>query len=449
MFPVWQKLAAAIIMIMIAAGPVSAGDEVSDPVLPGKALNGIEERVKKLEAKRMPKMISPTAEINFLFEDVFGRQYIYLDHKDKKDREEPVVLDNRAIRRITITRGWFGEDTTIEFFPDRPTTALVNAELSIGARGGCLQSTDVLSMLTGTVHVYSDKLADVRLNGTLSSKVTSTSSGTVVSRLTGTVMLKTAALPSQVLNVHGQMKAQVAALCNAGVVSIDPGLTVSLDLESAAQAQFSMKAELVSRAAATVEGPVLLSQLTGTVSVALAVVTYHTRYISGLPLMAKLEAVERTVGVPEDKDADIVERISRVHAKLNNGDWQTDNIRFGIAPLFLKRVDAMATSLALHAYPAYRRFTPVQEFPWDFGRRLSIFLAVGEGSGESAGASISGPVYTVGLGVDIVKGVAINAGYSVFNYKPDDVADLEHKRSVTLGFTLNSDLWRELFNMGK
>ena len=60
-------------------------------------------------------------------------------------------------------------------------------------------------------------------------------------------------------------------------------------------------------------------------------------------------------------------------------------------------------------------------------------------------ADVKSPVLSVGIGFDIVKGFALSAGHSIYSYSQDG-SKYTTDNSWTFGVTLNSDLWRVLFN---
>lgn len=168
--------------------------------------------------------------------------------------------------------------------------------------------------------------------------------------------------------------------------------------------------------------------------------------LAQLTIEAKMQAVEKTIGITRKPDADLMKRIDLVYQKINNRDWQNDDLRFGILTSYISETNVNVISIALHGYFAYRRFTPGK---WDWnniGRRLSGFFAVGAGGTADKSAEVKNPVLSVGIGFDIVKGFAVSAGGSVFSYRASVNQDFQSKGAWTFGVTLNSDLWRALFN---
>lgn len=173
--------------------------------------------------------------------------------------------------------------------------------------------------------------------------------------------------------------------------------------------------------------------------------------LAPMVIEAKMQAVEHTLKITPQPNDTLKTRIARAYTEVNNKDWQNDDLRFGILTSYLTNVHAVATSIALHGYLGYRRFTPGFTLNnWgnlrNIGRRFSLFFAVGTGS-ASGDTDIKSPILSAGVGFDIVKGFALSAGYSVFSYKEKTTdTDYKSKGSLAFGVTLNSDLWRVLFN---
>ena len=165
---------------------------------------------------------------------------------------------------------------------------------------------------------------------------------------------------------------------------------------------------------------------------------------------AKMLAVEKVLNIKSESSDTLKKRIGRANEEINNKDWQNDDLRFGVSTSYLSDANAIATSVAVHSYFGYRRFTPGKWNLYNVGRRFSGFFAVGTGnamdSSSGKSADIKGPVLSAGIGFDIVKGFALSAGVSIFSYKAPADQDYNLKNSATFGITLNSDLWRALFN---
>lgn len=161
----------------------------------------------------------------------------------------------------------------------------------------------------------------------------------------------------------------------------------------------------------------------------------------------KMQVVEETLGIT-NTEPDLIKRIDRAYGRINNVDWQKDNIRFGILVSSLADSKVVATSIAVHAYFGYRRHTPSNWWDfYNFGRRLSGFFAVGSPMTSSNDTEVKSPILSAGLGLDIEKGFVLSVGYSIFSYK-EKPTDSSYKPgdSLMFGITLSSDLWRELFN---
>lgn len=167
--------------------------------------------------------------------------------------------------------------------------------------------------------------------------------------------------------------------------------------------------------------------------------------LAPISIEAKMQAVERTLGI-DPGNSDLVTRIGNAYVKVNNTDWQNDDLRFGVLVATLRKADIIATSVALHAYLGYRRYSPGHPFVWNnFLRRFSVYFAVGTGS-SSNNAEVRTPVYSAGIGLDIVKGFVVSAGLSQASYKAQTDQDFTSKATLSFGITLNSDLWKALFN---
>jgi len=160
-------------------------------------------------------------------------------------------------------------------------------------------------------------------------------------------------------------------------------------------------------------------------------------------LQAKLEAVENALVINTDsKNMDLKARVDSVNKKLNNPDWESDNITFGAYVAHVNDADTIAVSAAMHAYFGYRRFLPGDYR--DLARRLSFMFAVGTPIQTSGTGGVEGPIYTVGMGFDIQKGVTLSAGYSIYSYRPTDTGEFSNDNSISIGLTLNSDFWSGL-----
>ena len=164
---------------------------------------------------------------------------------------------------------------------------------------------------------------------------------------------------------------------------------------------------------------------------------------------AKMQAVEHTLKITPQPNDTLKTRIARAYNEVNNKDWQNDDLRFGILTSYLTKANAVATSIALHGYFGYRRFSPGKWDYYNIARRFSGFLAVGVASvmdkSANKSADVKSPVLSVGIGFDIVKGFALSAGHSIYSYSQDG-SKYTADNSWTFGVTLNSDLWRVLFN---
>lgn len=60
-------------------------------------------------------------------------------------------------------------------------------------------------------------------------------------------------------------------------------------------------------------------------------------------------------------------------------------------------------------------------------------------------AELTGPIYSGGMGVAIREGVGLAAGYSVYDMKIVATNDEKMRKSLTVGVTLDAELWNALF----
>jgi len=155
----------------------------------------------------------------------------------------------------------------------------------------------------------------------------------------------------------------------------------------------------------------------------------------------KMIAVEKVLGLEPGGNDDIIERIEGAHKEIKNYDWARDYLRFGILANYIPDLEATAASISLSAYPSYRRFMPGTPDPL---RRMSFFLAVGTASTEGGKWESKGIVYSYGLGIDLVKGVGLNIGRSVYSSRQSATEDYQLDKSWSFGICLSSELWKGL-----
>jgi hypothetical protein len=155
----------------------------------------------------------------------------------------------------------------------------------------------------------------------------------------------------------------------------------------------------------------------------------------------KMIAVEKVLGLEPGGNDDIIERIEGAHKEIKNYDWARDYLRFGILANYIPDLEATAASISLSAYPSYRRFMPGTFDPL---RRMSFFFAVGTATTEGSKWESEGIVYSYGLGIDLVKGVALNIGRSLYSAREIGSEHYELDKSWSFGICLSSELWRGL-----
>lgn len=386
-----------------------------------------------------PKMVNTAAEIDFLFENVFkdsDNQYIF------PATQEPVIMDFRRVKKITVERGgwWCPDRTIIELDNEGAIRQSLEGKVETQIPASCTSEEDLLSRITSTIKIDASKKSSLTLDGTLQTTSTTIANGTITSHLEGTVTIK-----EKKYAMIGELVTKVEPQCSHGVLQLKSQISHSFNATSAPLNEVNLVGHAKASGSTSMANQVL-SSITGTATLMTSTVEYNNADMITIPLETKMQAVESLLKSRSESSAsaDLVERIDFAYKKLKHDDWLTDNIRFGISPLYLMRVDAFATSVSMNTYFAYRRYSPVAKFPWDWTRRLSLLLAIGTGYGTREEASIESPVLTAGLGFDITKGVSVAVGYSAFNYKASSTASRNMQGALTYGITLNTDLWRTI-----
>ncbi|MBV1882434.1 MAG: hypothetical protein KUG82_12420 [Pseudomonadales bacterium] len=163
-------------------------------------------------------------------------------------------------------------------------------------------------------------------------------------------------------------------------------------------------------------------------------------------LLAMMVEIEEFLGVDVQDKTDIIARIRNGHNKIDNKDWDSDHIRFGLLTSTTMHTkthhDFVTESLVLHVYPAYRRFIPGK---YDLRRRISFFIGVGDVIAHDVDVSTAGVVYSLGIGIDIAKGVTIAMGAQRQQTKVENIDnDFDSNSELFLGVTLNKDFWKKL-----
>lgn len=145
------------------------------------------------------------------------------------------------------------------------------------------------------------------------------------------------------------------------------------------------------------------------------------------------------------KTGEPIERINRAYDAVKYEDWQSDQIRFGVYNAYLinpvTKASFVAASVALHGYFSYRRFIPGN---FDLGRRFSYFFAIGAPYMVGDNVKISSPVFSTGLGIDLVKGITFSVGGSVYGVEDAVSKTSQVNGAISVGITLNTDLARAL-----
>ncbi len=137
--------------------------------------------------------------------------------------------------------------------------------------------------------------------------------------------------------------------------------------------------------------------------------------------VCKLEAVEEVLGInPNQTPSDPTQsaekktiklRIKRAYEEINYPEWDSDSIRFGVMLGYIPGIEATTTSISLHAYPSYQRNIPGR---LDLVRRSSFYFAVGGVSTADQTNEVTGAAYSVGLGVEITRGVIFTYGTTLY-----------------------------------
>lgn len=165
-------------------------------------------------------------------------------------------------------------------------------------------------------------------------------------------------------------------------------------------------------------------------------------------LLSKLEAIEDLLNI-DKKSKTLIERITIVHNTVNNGDFDSDHIRFGVltsTTLLSGNSKFVTEAIVLNVYPAYSRFIPNT---WDLYRRSSFMLGVGKVIYNDAQVEVSGVSFILGVGFDLVKGVALTAGFQrqLTKEATSENASFNSNAPFFIGVTLNKDFWKSLVDV--
>lgn len=159
----------------------------------------------------------------------------------------------------------------------------------------------------------------------------------------------------------------------------------------------------------------------------------------------RLELIEKQLFKPEqadkNKDESLKVRVDEVYNELNFEDWQNENLRFGANVGYIRSLGVQTASVAFHVFPSYRRHSPGN---LDFWRRGSVFLGLGNVFSGSGDIDVESAVLSAGVGIEVIRGVSLNYGYSVFDSE-NDKGVKEHSREKTVSFSLRSEFWSSLF----
>ncbi|MCC5848659.1 MAG: hypothetical protein JJU29_11235 [Verrucomicrobia bacterium] len=142
--------------------------------------------------------------------------------------------------------------------------------------------------------------------------------------------------------------------------------------------------------------------------------------------------------------------IESLHKELNNPEWLSNTVRFGMLVNYIDEPDALAAQFSMRMYPAYHRHFDGHIFSLrNFGRRLSGVIAAGPVlTHNSDNFSELNMMYSAGIGIDINHGATFVVSYSVYEGKRDEKDQWEE--SVSFGISINAEFWdRFRGNMGK
>jgi len=162
-----------------------------------------------------------------------------------------------------------------------------------------------------------------------------------------------------------------------------------------------------------------------------------------MPILCKLAAVEKILGTSGTAGSTTKARINHAYTAINNTDWKSDRLRFGLKAADVDKLNGISTSIILHAYPTYRRFMPGR---LDLIRRTSFFVSAGTLTDEGDEVETKGPIYSAGLGFDVAKGFTVLVGYSLYQKKEKGGTTFSQGESIEYGISLTSELWKGLFN---
>lgn len=168
--------------------------------------------------------------------------------------------------------------------------------------------------------------------------------------------------------------------------------------------------------------------------------------VGAVPSVCKLEAVEEVLGITPKKEEDLKSRIRHAYEAINYPEWDSDSIRFGVMLGYVPDIEATSFAIALHAHPSYRRNIPGEIDLW---RRLSFYVSVGGVSTADQANEVSGAAYSVGLAVELTRGVILTYGSVLYETGANSSNPDRYQSSGMWGITLSSELWARLISNSK
>ena len=166
--------------------------------------------------------------------------------------------------------------------------------------------------------------------------------------------------------------------------------------------------------------------------------------ITTVSIPCRISVIERQLFNAETQaiaaDKSTKERLGEIYKYYNLPDWDVENLRFGANLGYIRETGVQTASVALHLFPAYRRHTPGN---LDLFRRTSGYLAIGNVFGAGGDTDVESAIVSIGIGIEVIRGVSLNIGQSVYGSEAADGSDIS-RRDKTVSVTLRSEFWGKL-----
>ncbi len=145
-----------------------------------------------------------------------------------------------------------------------------------------------------------------------------------------------------------------------------------------------------------------------------------------------------------DSNTTTIKRIKNIYEKINFHDWDRDRIQFTVLTNYVTKESAPMVSIGILAYPSYKKYIPGK---FDFWRRYAVYLGLGQIESLDDTKEFNSLAYSAGISVELQKGFGLNFGGVMYSAK-DTSSNTAFKteKSLTLGVTLSSELWKNLFS---